>query len=205
MYKKYIFLLVGILCLALMPGCAKGESDNSGLDNTDIEQYVLKETLSQEQESALPICSATDNCIDCVKQTVSYDALFELLKAEPTLEELNVSISLEFVRKLDTSYRAVMKTDQGWHQVFFNQDGTFAESVKMGELKSVLKDDLLKIPFGMPVKQVQEIDPDGNYNFMFSSWSGYPKRSYHYTSDGYVFSIYYNDAFEVIDISFSLI
>lgn len=200
-----MFLLAGILCLALMPGCARGQNNNSGVDNAEIEQYFLKETLSQEQEATLPICRVADNCMDYIKQTISYNALSELLKSKPTLEELNANISLEFVRKLDTSYRAVMKTEQGWVQAFFNQDGTFAESVKMGKLKSVLKDDLLKIPFGMPVKQVQEIDPDGDYNFMYASWSGYPKKSYHYTSDGYVFSIYYDDAYEVMDISFALI
>ena len=75
----------------------------------------------------------------------------------------------------------------------------------MGELKGVLKDDLLRIPIGVSVKQVQKIDPDGDYDFMFTSWSGYPQTSHHYTSDGYAFSIDYNDAYEVVGISYCLI
>ncbi len=211
MYKKYVAILAGALCLALMSGCVGRQGGDPSMDSTEGMQYfpfVLnypKETLSQEQEAALPICSTVDKCIDYVKQTIPYDELSELLESKPTLEELNARIPLEFVRKLETSYKAVVKTDQGWVQVFFEQDGTFFDSVEMGELKGVLKDDLLRIPIGVSVKQVQKIDPDGDYDFMFTSWSGYPQTSHHYTSDGYAFSIDYNDAYEVVGISYCLI
>ena len=55
---------------------------------------------------------------------------------------------------------------------------------------------------GDSFKKVRELDPNGDYPFLFANWSGYPKISYHYTADEFSIVIHYTtDGESIVEIT----
>ena len=178
---KIVFIFCVILCL--ISGCR----------------------TSKEDAQTLHFVDEKENCMDIVKQSVSHKILMNAVDEKLSLKDMSKKIPLEFIREIDNNYRSIVKTEQGWVLLFFDSDGTFLRIQELGALNSTSKDDFLEVTVGMSVYDIQEIDPKGNYNFMYASWSEYPRMSFHYTSDGYEIIVSYNSRYNVINIYTGLI
>lgn len=56
------------------------------------------------------------------------------------------------------------------------------------------------INIGESIDNVQKIDPLGDYIFLYTGRNDFPKISTHYTSDGYIIGIHYDEDYHVIKI-----
>ena len=52
---------------------------------------------------------------------------------------------------------------------------------------------------------VKKIDPNGEFLFLYTGRNDVPKISTHYTKDGYIILIEYEDNNQIVDITYELI
>lgn len=68
-----------------------------------------------------------------------------------------------------------------------------------------IKSDFGELKKGQTLENVQKIDPQGEYLFLYTGRNDTPKISSHYTKDGYLITIQYDDSGTIIDIAEELI
>lgn len=56
-----------------------------------------------------------------------------------------------------------------------------------------------------PIDDVQKFDKNGIFMFLYASYTGTPKISSHYTTDGYMVNVHYNDDYCVEKVDYRLI
>ena len=171
-----IFIIAFILIGCIFSACSSEKNESAGTSDADL------------------------SSMDIVKTTVSYEELIKLLEDKPSLEELNNRIVLECVKKTFNCYYAVLKTDQGWVIIYFDKDEKFSNEQQIIISENTNKDIMDSLKIGMSLEEVRKADPDGDYSFIYFSWSGYPQVSYHYLADGNVYYISYDDSFCISDI-----
>lgn len=156
--------------------------------------------------SKLVPCSDTDlTCAELVTETVLFSDLEHATKTKKSIESLNKLMPVQCLRKQGTSYQAVYRTDAGWALVSFDSERLF-QGISEVQISGTLEaSDFEIIKIGTKVAEVKELDPSGDYTFMYASWSNYPQCSYHYTRDGYEIAIFYDSSFSVSEILISKI
>lgn len=99
----------------------------------------------------------------------------------------------------------VLKTDRGINIAFFHFDKTFNffENVKFSEdeyekgLDEIFNGDYANLSF----VDIRKIDPSGQYPFLYTSWSGNFKFSYHFFTSGNCYKVNYNkDSGKVVNV-----
>lgn len=96
----------------------------------------------------------------------------------------------------------VLKTDRGIDIAFFNFNKTFSrfENVKFSEdeyekeLCDILESDVNDLKWF----DIRKIDPSGQYPFLYTSWSGNFKFSYHFFTSGNCYRIMYDQKAEFV-------
>lgn len=178
---KSISVIVLVLFLICLSGCNKGGN--------------LLSAIHDER-----------SCIDIVKSTISFEQLKAVTASTPTIEEFNKAIPLECLREYDIMYRAPIKTEKGWVLVVFDKDRKFVNMKEIHWSKKLDKSDFMEqLKVGLNLAEVQKLDPDGDYTFLYVSWTDYPQKSYHYSADGFEIIISYGNDNCITDISSFLV
>lgn len=156
---------------------------------------------SAHNNAVVPCSDENLTCLELVTETTPTSELIGIIGGKETIESVNERAPILCLRKRGASYYAVYKvSDSEWDLVYFDSERIF-EGVSIIRISDgVTKKDFDGIGSGSNINDVKAIDPHGNYDFMFASWSGYPRYSYHYTEDGYKIVIHYNAEYNIIDI-----
>lgn len=145
---------------------------------------------------------------------MDYEELTTEILDSPTIEELNSVFKIEFMRKLSyeqndniesdviqVEFIVIYMTDKCWIQVEFDQNRQFIDFHEF-YITEYSKDEFKhNINSGMSISEVMNIDINGDYSFLSTSWTDYPKYSYHYLIDGNVAVIGYDDSDCVVSLN----
>ena len=177
---KGFALISAIVLLSLLCSCVKGGT------NLNIE-------ISPTDKSLVELSSKT------------YDKLqlLEILNFEGSINELNAKYPVECIRLINETYRISYLGDESVVVLLFDYNGNKI----LGNIYStrLLKSDLRELEKGQSLEAVRAIDPNGEYLFMSTGRNDIPKASSHYTRDGYLIIIEYNDSNNIENIREELI
>ena len=175
------FTLIFIMSLLfLLCSCAKGGSD-------------LKIEISPSDKSL----------IDLVSKIYDEPQLLEISKFNGSIDELNAQYPIECLREDNGMYR-VSYLGNGSIVIFLFDGSGNRLSVSTYSIQ-LLKSAFDELAKGQPLDEVREIDPNGEYLFLYTGRNDTPKVSSHYTKDGYLITIEYDTSNNVININEELI
>ena len=177
---KYFFLIFLTVMLLMICSCTKGGSD-------------LNIELSPPDKSL----------VDLASKTYDETELLELMKFDGLLNELNVKYSIECLREDNGMYRVSYLGDES--VVIFLFDGSGNKLFGRTYSTQLLKSDFDKLVKGQSLDAVREIDPNGEYLFLYTGRNDTPKVSSHYTKDGYLITIEYDASNVITSINEELI
>ena len=177
---KFLSIITTILLLCLLCSCAKGGSD-------------LKDKLSPLDKSLIDLASGI----------YEDSQLLEIVKHNGSINELNAQYPIECLRENEGTYRASYLGDASIAVIMFDNSGNRI----LGGVHStqLLRSDFSCLENGQSLENVREIDPNGEYLFLYTGRSDTPKVSTHYTKDGYLITIEYNNSNTIINIKEELI
>lgn len=139
--------------------------------------------------------------------TNAYDEqLFNIINFNGTMSEYDKAYHSYYVKKIDDEYgvyRVFYKVNNCLAVVYFDADGNklFGDKYNANTLKA----DFSNIEKGQNIDRVLQIDPNGEYKFLYTGRNDSPKISHHYTKDGYFITIQYNEEFNILSIQEELI
>ena len=183
---KIISFVVVIICLL----CSCGKKENEPFD---IEKCV----------------SPNKNINRMFLKKYSQDEIEKIRKFDGTIEELNKEYPIKCVRKYvdneyyGTYYRISYLGEKSIGQVWYYAD---TEEFQVWRYNySCPKRNFKKFKVGTHLDEVMETDPDGDYIFLYTGMTDAPKTSEHYTKDGYLITIDYDDDCKITKINEELI
>ncbi len=177
-YLKILGILIVLICL--LCSCVEGES------NIEIKVADSNITL-----------------IDLVTVTYSKDELIDITQFNGNMYELNTKFPIECIRNSNNNYRVSYLGDHTVAIITFDNLGNkIAGTVYSMQLS---KSDFSSLTNGCSLNDVQKIDPFGEYLFLYTGRNDVPRCSTHYTTDGYLISIMYDDNNIINDIKYELI
>ena len=179
-FKKCHSLIAIIALLFMVCFCAKGE-------------YELKIEISPSEKSL----------IDLASKVYGEQQLMELAKSQGSLNELNTIYPIECLREDHGVYRASYLGDGSIAVILFDLSG----NKLLGKTYStpLTKSDYDGLTRGQSIREVKAIDPNGEYLFLYTGRNDTPRESSHYTKDGYLITIEYDDSNTIISINEKLI
>lgn len=143
------------------------------------------------------------NLTELVSKTYSDSQLITIVQFEGAIVELNEQFPIECVRKIGNTYRlsylgndkiAVVVLDSDKNKIYGNIHNM-----------SLLKNDFNDLSVGQSLDSVQKLDPQGEYLFLYTGRNDTPKISTHYTKDGYLISVTYDERNTIINVTTELI
>lgn len=151
----------------------------------------------------LELSPSDKNLAELVSQTYSDSQLLEIAQFNGSIRELNTHYPIECVRESGNAYRVSYFGDSSIAVITFDDAGNRI----LGNVYSALR---LKADFdvlvnGQSLNNVQKIDPNGEYPFLYTGRNDLPKISTHYTRDGYLITIEYDDSNVISNIQEELI
>lgn len=177
-FIECLVLLAGMLIL--LTGCARPKRD-------------LKIAVSPSDKSLIDLASGT------------YDEtqLLELVGLQGSMDEIHAKYPMECVRKISDTYRAAYLGDGSIAVLLFDASGDRLT----GKIYStrLLKSDFDNVKQGIQLEEVRAIDPDGEYLFLYTGRNDVPKVSSHYTKDGYLITIEYDESNAVVSVEQELV
>lgn len=177
-YMKYFLLLIILLCV--LSSCGKGERE-------------LKEK----------ICSPDINITELVSKKYSNSQLLTIAQLEVTMDELNKQYPIECLRKIGNSYRVSYLGNDSVAVIYFDN----SENKILGRVYNLYltKADFNELATGQLLETVQKIDSQGEYLFLYTGSNDAPKTSTHYTKDGYLITVEYDERNTILSVTTSLI
>ncbi len=177
-YIKYFSLFLILLCV--LSSCGKGENDLKG-----------------------KICSPDKNITELVSKKYSTSQLLAIAQLEVTMDEINKQYPIECLRKIGNTYRVSYLGDDSVAVIYFDS----SENKILGKVYNLYlaKADFNELAAGQSLENVQKIDPHGEYLFLYTGSNDAPKASKHYTKDGYLISVEYDDENTILSVTTSLI
>ena len=132
----------------------------------------------------------------------SNSQLEEMDRLDLTLEEMHAKYPIQCLREKSNRYRAAYRSESDVLVIYFDLDGKETFSQKWAFAKT--KSDFLKFEVGQSLDVVIAFDENADYYFLHTT-SAEKNISIHYTLDGYVFQINYDDDYIIESIYYELI
>ena len=151
----------------------------------------------------LKISPTNKNLHDLASKTYEDWQLEEITNNSGSLTELNLAYPVECIRHLTVGYRVSYIGYGRVAVVLF--DNTGAKIWGKVYDTALLKSNFEKIEVGQSLKVVKEMDPNGEYLFLYTGRNDEPKVSTHYTKDGYLYTIEYDASNTVLNVREELI
>lgn len=177
--RKYKLLCVVFMMVLTLCSCEKGDN------------------------MSLTISDPNENIINLITEIYADEQIDKIKTNNNDINQLNAEYPIQCLRKNDSHYQVVYRGNQKILIVVFdlNGDKILSEIYNISEISSAF--DVLSV--GHNLCEVQKIDPLGDYTFLYTGRSDSPRISYHYTSDGYIIQITYDDENDIITIEKCLI
>lgn len=161
-------LLIIAACLVVLSSCFRGGSE-------------MKRMVSPSNKTILEL--STKNYDD--------EQLFSIAEFSESIDELNRQYPVECLREMNKGYRATYLGHKRIAVIIFDRNGERIMS-HIYSLRTT-KEDYNDLNEGGSIDDVITIDPEGEYLFLYSGRNDIPKRSYHYTKDGFLLTIEYDN------------
>lgn len=126
------------------------------------------------------------------------DKLREIIKYEGSMDELLALYPTDYYSEFDNFYRVVYYGDYSVAVVVYDLEGnSFKRIYDINQTKDIYED----LEIGDSLDIVQDLDPKGDYSFLFAGRNDIPRVSTHYTVDKYVVVISYDMNNLITDIN----
>lgn len=192
-YTKQLSLVAVIVLLLFCCSCTKGEDD------------LKTEIFPFESEGVLEIETSPlgKSLLDLSSKTYSETQLLKIVEFDGTLKELNTKYPAECIRANNGNFRVSYLGDSSVAVVLFDDTGNKI----LGNIHKAqrLQSDFDSLKAGNVLDEVREIDPDGEYLFLYTGRNDTPRVSTHYTKDGSLITITYDEQNIIIGINRELI
>ena len=135
------------------------------------------------------LSSRNKSLTELATKIYSDDQLEEIMCFIGSINELNSEYPVECAREVWQGYRSSYPGDNNILIMLYNNLG---EKI-FGDIRKVLKSkmDFNGLSTGELLENVQKIDPEGEYLFLYTGRNDVPKISTHYTKDGYIITVEY--------------
>lgn len=175
---KNLFLLLVII--SLFCSCSKPEG------NLEIE-------ISSENKTTFELSS----------KVYSNTELSEIISFKGNIKDFCKIHTIDCVRSVDLGYRISFVGNQSIGIIIFNKNG---DRIFSGIYELMPKNSSYEtLKLSKTLGEVQKADPNGVYSFLYTGRNDIPKTSEHYSSDGYLTSIEYDNENNVVSIAKELI
>ena len=174
--------------------------------SSDSNDFLHATLVYNEEEPSIGFeTSPSDKTIiDLSTQVYNDEQLSEIREYEGPIEKLDEKYPVECIRELpDGAYRVSYLGEERVVSVWFDKYGDTSYSKSFGAKLS--KSDFTGLNQGMSFDEVRELDPDGDYPFLYVERTLPQNISYHYTKDGYLITVYYDDALTITEVTVGLI
>lgn len=162
--------------------------------------FAIFLTCIDKEEPVMLFLDENENAFNHAVEAGNYSDLVKLLSKNPDAYQLNEQIGFTYVKGTSYGYRTTVKTNTGYVIIHFYSDNSLMSYQSIALSNQTALDEMLQLEVGMNVTEVRSIDPNANYNFLFSGSSQLSKISFHYFPDGNVFELYYNEHLELSEI-----
>ena len=154
---------------------------------------------SKENDLKIEISPSDKSLIDLSSVTYDEAQLLEIVQYNGSINELDAQYPIECLRWDDKVYRVSYLGDESVAVVLFDDLG----NKLLGNIYSInrVKSDFEELEKGQTLADVRKVDPDGEYLFLFTGSNETPKVSSHYTKDGYLITIEYDNSNAIINIT----
>lgn len=178
--KRIRFLLI-ILTILFLCGCNRSESDTYlKIDSTQCSLQYLTEVHN-------------------------YEDVVSAVECKPTIGLLNQTIKIDCIKEQKNGYSVLLNTTEGYVLLGFDADEVYSYMKVIHFSDSQLETQLNNISIGTHLSTVQNIDPKGDYTFLYTSSTQQNNVSYHYFKNGTCYQIFYDDSCRVTRIISELI
>lgn len=180
--KRIILIAVAVVLTVCLNSCAARKTQPINIIGFDVSYLEL--ISSNEYE---------------YRDTVGF------LDKKPDMDKFNGKYKADFYKQLSDFYYTVINTEKCPIVVCFDTDKkfydcreiTFSDDNTYGSLKDLKQ--------GTSLADVMKADPKGDYAFIYSGWSEYPKVSYHIFKNGTVYSVNYDSSDKVASVAESVL
>ena len=141
------------------------------------------------------------NIADLNVTKYSDSQLHDIIENYDSVEKLDAKFPVELIRQTGSLYRVVYCSESKYAILYFSENGTkeYGRIFSMSSQKASF-DTLI----GKSVTDVQLHDPFGDYSFLYTGRNDL-KSSEHYTQDGFLVHVYYDDSCIVDSITSELL
>lgn len=163
-----LMISVLILSMLLTCSCGRGESELTTL-----------------------ISDSNININELITNEYSLDEMLRIENCAETVLELNSKFPIQCLRERENGYEAIYKNAENILVITFNKEGKkdISHIYHMVKQSSEFKE----LKAGDSIETVKTIDPQGNFMFLYTGRNDIPHISVHYTVDGYVIYVYYDE------------
>lgn len=144
---------------------------------------------------SLPISNINENAMNIVTTTYSDKEIDKIRSYEGNIEQLNYEFPIQCLRKDEFLYRAIYKGEKKILIICFDLNGNKTLAKTYNAEKTI--SDFNAITIGQTLDSVRQVDPLGDYTFLYTGRNDLPKTSVHCTSDGYLVRIFYDGTLTV--------
>lgn len=157
-------------------------------------------SCTDKKGEAMNIIKSDIPIMDLVTNEYKYSSVTSFLNKDPNVNELNSKFKNNFYKYFLDMYYTVIKTDEGMLIVYFDTNMRLEGWSKISFSENSTYESLKSLSKNISLYDVLKLDPNGNYPFIYSGWSGYPRMSYHFFKNGTVYLIQYDSLDKVISI-----
>jgi len=153
--------------------------------------------------SELQVSDEDKSINDLLTTIYSNTQLEEMDRLDLPLEEMHKKYPIQCLRKKDYGYRASYRSENDVLVIYFDLDGKETFSKKQPFSKRT-NSEFLELEMGKDVYDVMEFDENGDYLFLRTGDTS-TKISTHFTIDGYLFELTFDDNWDLKSIYYVLI
>ena len=157
-------------------------------------------SCANDNKQTLDIVESDVSSLGLIKNEYKYSSVSKFLDKKPSIDQLNKKYKNGFYKRLSNLYYTVIGTEEGPIIVYFDTDMSFNNWEKISFSEDSACESLKNVNKGSSVEEVRKLDPNGSYPFLYSSWTEYPKVSYHIFENGMVYLIHYDSSSKVLGI-----
>lgn len=129
--------------------------------------------------------------------------LSEIVESSKSLTELNERYPVVCLRDSNGYFRVTYPGKNQVAVLLFDADGN---PVLAGiHTTSVKKSDFESLTVGNTLANVRLMDPDGDFSFLYTGRTDIPRTSTHYTQDGWLVTVTYDDSDHIVEITSELL
>lgn len=187
MYKIAKIVIAMLLCL--LCSCAT-ERDNS-IDHSSSKEYCM--IVSSEEKTLMDLATTTYSGVE----------LLDIINYNGSMDELDSMYPMECVRSINNGYRVSYVGDDSVATIVFDKSGNKI-SGKVYTLEHT-KNKFDTLTKGHSLDDVKKISPYGEYLFLYTGRNDSPRLSSHFTRDGYLITVEYDEKHQIINVSSELI